>query len=72
MKINAIKTDANGFKLVSANYIRSHKKQKPTLGASILFDYKDKNLTIFHPSQSPYTMTFDTFKDALKFILSIR
>jgi hypothetical protein len=72
MKINTIKTDGNGYKLISANYVRNNKRQKPTIGGNLLFDYKNETLTIFHPSQSPRTLTFDSFKEALKFILSIR
>ena len=72
MKINKILTDTNGAKLISATYVSNVKKSKPKLGSNIFFDYHRKILTIYHPSQSGRTLPFDTFKGALKYILSIR
>lgn len=72
MKINKILTDTNGAKLISASYLRNAKKLKPITGGNVFFDYHRQILTIYHPSQSTRTMSFDTFKEALKFILSIK
>jgi len=72
MKINKILTDTNGCKLISATYVKNIKKAKPRNGGNAFFDYQHKTLTIYHASQSGRTLPFDTFKSALKYILSIR
>jgi hypothetical protein len=71
MRINSIKTDSDGCKLIRASLVLHFPGCKTWAAPSQYFDYKDGVLRMFtgdHFSEYP----FATFKQALKFILGIQ
>lgn len=71
MRINAIKTDNAGFKLIAASKVVNFAGCKPQEYPCVFFDWnpQDKSLREFHGNN--YSSTpFPSFRDALKHILS--
>ncbi len=63
-KIEAIKTDRDGCKLISFARVFNFPKCKPQVSPSVLADYKKGRLRIFN--RNDYTViNVDSFKDAI-------
>ena len=73
MHITAIKTDASGLKMISANAIYDLKGCKPYYSAIRLFDFNPaKNLLrIFWYDGDFTSLVFDSYRAALKYIFSL-
>lgn len=70
MKIQAIKQDAAGWKLIAAAKVVDNKKQKPSIGESKFFDYKNGVLRQYGITSSA-DVEVKNFKHALAIIFSI-
>ena len=72
MKIEAIKTDANGYKLIAASKVLHFPKCKPQVYPCIFFDYDPCNKTLrkFY-GNNHLSMPMESFKDAIKFIFAL-
>lgn len=68
MRIESIKTDSNGFKLLAASYVFNFPACKPQVSPCTFFDYKDGVLREFRGNTS-FSMNVPTFRGALKLIL---
>lgn len=68
-RIERIKTDDKGYKLISFCRVFNYPKCRPQVSPSIFADYKDGYLRIFNRSDYS-TFRLPTFKDALIFLRS--
>lgn len=70
MRINSIKQDNQGFKLISASKIINQPGLKPIVGHTVYFDYKENTLRQFNGNNFT-EINCNSFKCALKYIYSI-
>ena len=70
MKIQAIKQDSLGYKLIAFAKVQDHKGCKPTLSPSMMADYKDGYLNVYPAYSSvPDTYNVGTWRNCLREIL---
>lgn len=69
MRINAIKTDKDGCKLIAASNVINFKGCKPQESPCVFFDYKDGLLREFS-GNNYVSVSLPTFKLALKYLFN--